>query len=318
MDPVVKKILIIASAFVLVGGILMVAAITIVGFNWGALNTRLPDEEKSYTYDITGVNALSISDVSSDIIIVPSDGDQIKITCFENANETYDIKLADNGTLRVNNLTSKQWYRFIGINFNNQKRCLTISVPKKLLGPVDASTVSGNINLSNLNLSDALTISTTSGEINLKDVVSNKEISVSSVSGSIKLEKTSTNSDMKLETASGDTKVTSSQVAGNLSCNSISGTINLMDTIMKGNVSLESTSGNIVFINLIGNDIFIKTISSDVAGKIIGDSNNYSITANTVSGDKNLPRSGNGNQLLNVSTTSGDIDIEFITEKTSN
>ncbi|MBK5244177.1 MAG: hypothetical protein JJE18_03950 [Eubacteriaceae bacterium] len=37
----------------------------------------------------------------------------------------------------------------------------------------------------------------------------------------------------------------------------------------------------------------------------------YAIKADTVSGDKNLPFSTNGNKLLNASTTSGDIDIAF-------
>jgi len=152
--------------------------------------------------------------------------------CFENKNEYYDIKLSGDGHLSINYFTPKRWYEYIGFNLGNQKRTLTVSVPAKFMGAVSASTVSGDITMSNLGLSEALVVSTTSGEIGLKDIVASGQSSVSSVSGK-------------------------------------------------------------------------------VSGNILGDSKDYTIKATTVSGDKNLPLSTNGNKLLNVSTTSGDIDIYF-------
>ena len=231
--------------------------------------------------------------------------------CFENKNEYYDIKLSGDGHLSINYFTPKRWYEYIGFNFDNQKRTLTVSVPAKFMGAVSASTVSGDITMSNLGLSEALVVSTTSGEIGLKDIVASGQSSVSSVSGNIELEKMNINGDLNLGTTSGSTDVSSTQIAGNMSLKSISGDLKAVKTSVKSNASLKSTSGEVEFRDLSGNDISMSTISGNVSGNILGDSKDYTIKATTVSGDKNLPLSTNGNKLLNVSTTSGDIDIYF-------
>lgn len=312
MNSVTKRLLIIAGALIIVGTVLGATAITMVGFNWESLSTRLPYEEKSYTYDLkSGVTALSVSDVSSDVIFVSSNDDFIKINCFENENESYDIKLSEDGHLSVNYFKPKRWYEYIGFNFNHQKRTLTVSVPAKFTGTVGASTVSGDITMSNLGLSDALVVNTTSGEITLKDIAASGQTSMTSVSGNIELDKMNINGDLKLGTTSGDTDISSSQIAGNLSLKSISGDLNAMKTRVNGNASLKSTSGEVEFKDLTSNNISISTISGNVSGNILGDSKDYTIKADTVSGNKNLPLSANGNKLLNVSTTSGDIDISF-------
>ena len=231
--------------------------------------------------------------------------------CFENKNEYYDIKLSGDGHLSINYFTPKRWYEYIGFNLGNQKRTLTVSVPAKFMGAVSASTVSGDITMSNLGLSEALVVSTTSGEIGLKDIVASGQSSVSSVSGNIELEKMNINGDLNLGTTSGSTDVSSTQIAGNMSVKSISGDEKAVKTSVKGNVIFKNTSGDVEFKDLSGNDISISTISGKVSGNILGDSKDYTIKATTVSGDKNLPLSTNGNKLLNVSTTSGDIDIYF-------
>jgi len=137
----------------------------------------------------SGITALSVNDVSSDVIFVSSTDDFIKINCFENKKESYDIKLTANGHLSINYFTAKRWYEYIGINFGNQKRTVTVSVPAKFMGAVSTSTVSGDITMSNLGLSDALVVSTTSGEIALTDIMASGQSAATSVSGNIELEK---------------------------------------------------------------------------------------------------------------------------------
>ncbi|KNZ40703.1 DUF4097 family beta strand repeat-containing protein [Acetobacterium bakii] len=310
MNSITKKLLIVAGALIILGTALGITATTMVGFNWASLGTRQqPYEEKSYTYDLAGITDLSVSDVSADVIFVSSNEDAIKIDCYENEKEYYDINVSANGQLRVNYSSHKRWFEFIGINFHSPERTLTVSVPSKFTGAVNASTVSGDITMSKLGLSEALAVSTTSGEISLNDIVAAGKSSAASVSGDIELKAIKINGDLKLSTTSGSSKVSSAQIAGDLSLNSISGDDDLEKTTVENNVSLESTSGKVVFNDLIGNDISISTISGDVSGNIIGDPNTYSIKANTVSGDINLPPSANGTKLLDISTTSGDIDI---------
>jgi len=314
MNSITKTILIVAGVLMLVGTALGLTATAMVGFNWASLSTRQqPYEEKSYTYDSAGITALSVSDVSSDVIFVSSNEDAIKIDCFENEQEYYDINVSADGQLRVNYSSHKRWFEFIGINFHSPERTLTVSVPAKFTGAVNASTVSGDITMSKLSLKEALTVGTTSGEISLKNIVAGGQSSATSVSGDIELEVIKINGALKLGTTSGSTEVSSAQVAGNLSLTSISGDEDLEKTTVENNVSLESTSGVVTFNDLTGNDISISTVSGDVSGNIIGDPNTYSIKASSVSGDIKIPPSANGAKRLDVSTTSGDIDIDFKT-----
>lgn len=309
MKPIIKKA-IIASA-VVVGSVLAFNAFGIVGFSQNALYSFFPYPVNSSTYDLSEIKNLSVNDINSDVFIIPWNEDHIRISYYANQPDLYDINRSENGNLNVSHIPSEQWDPINGLFFINQNRSLTIAIPRKFIGQVDVSTVSGNITLSYLDLSDALNLNTTSGEIYLKAITADGAISSTSVSGGLDLKKIRTNSNLKIATTSGGVEIASSQVAGELSFNSISNDLILLDTKIDSKVSLNNKSGSLEFSQLVADDLFMKTISGNISGTIIGEPNNYSITANTVSGNINLPPSGIGNQELDVSTISGNINIEF-------
>ena len=76
---------------------------------------------------------------------------------------------------------------------------------------------------------------------------------------------------------------------------------------------LKTASGNVDFIKLAANNISITTLSGNIQGSILGDPANYTITADSLSGKVDVPSSSNGKNKIDLSTSSGNIDVKFTT-----
>lgn len=313
MESNKKIIMLVAGGLIIIGVVIALLAFILVGFNWNSFSSSLPDEQKSYSYDLASVSSLAISELDADVIIVGTDDDKIKITCYENKKDTYTIDLQANGNLNIQRSVYKHWYEYIGFNISNQKRTLTVAVPRKFTGQVEASTMSGNLDLTGFESLDAVSTSTASGGINLKNVIVANHIKASTMSGNFDLTNLHAGKDMDLDTSSGEIQFTNGKIDGNLSISSLSGNIDLADTNIKGDSSFENSSGKVNFNRLTTNNISISTLSGDVQGSILGDPANYTITADSLSGKIDIPNSGKGKNTVDISTSSGNIKIEFIT-----
>ena len=305
-----KIIMLVAGGLIIIGLVIALLAFALVGFNWNSFNTSLPDEEKIYSYDLASVSSLTVSELDTDIIIVGSDDDKIKITCYENKKDAYTIQQQANGNLNIKRSLSKHWYEYIGFNISNQKRALTVTVPRKFTGEVEASTMSGNLNLTGFESLNAVRTSTASGQITLKNLITN-HIKASTMSGNFDLANLHSGKDMSLETSSGEIQFNNGKIDGNLSISSLSGNIDLVDTSIKGDGSFKNSSGRVTFTRLAANNVSISTLSGDVQGSILGDPANYRITADSLSGNIDIPDSGNGKNAFDISTSSGNIEIQF-------
>ena len=155
-----KIIMLVAGGLIIIGLVVSLLAFALVGFNWNAFNANLPDEQKSYTYDLAGVSSLTLSELDADVLIVGTDEDKIEITCYENKKDAYTIDLLANGNLSIKRSLYKHWYEYIGFNFPNQKRTLTVTIPRKFTGAIEAATMSGNLDLTNFDTLDAVSTST--------------------------------------------------------------------------------------------------------------------------------------------------------------
>lgn len=311
MESNKKIIMLVAGGLIIIGVVIALLAFALVGFNWNSFNTSLPDEQKSYSYDLASVSNLTISELDADVIIVGTDDDKIKITSFENKKDAYTIDLQANGNLNVNRSVYKHWYEYIGFNISNQKRTLTIAVPQKFTGQIEASTMSGNLDLSGFESLDAVGASTASGQITLKNVIVANQIKASTMSGNFDLANLHASKDVDLNTSSGEIQFNTGKIDGNLSISSLSGNIDLADINIKGDGAFENSSGKVNFNRLAANNVSISTLSGDVQGSILGDPANYKITADSLSGRIDIPNSGNGKIAVDISTSSGNIAIEF-------
>ncbi|WKY44411.1 DUF4097 family beta strand repeat-containing protein [Eubacteriaceae bacterium ES2] len=311
MQSIKKIIMLIAGGLIILGLVIVFLAFALAGFNWHSFNTALPDEEHIYSYDLAGVSSLSVSELDAEVLIVGSDEDNIKITCSENKKDAYGIQLHANGELDINRSFYKHWYEYIGFNISNKKRTLTVSVPRSFSGEVDVNTMSGDLDLNNFDGINALNISTSSGQITITNVTANDYIKASTMSGDFALDTLHTGNEIELETSSGEIQVSNGEIAGNMTVSSLSGNIDLSDTQINGDSSFNSSSGEVRLNLFSAKNISVTTLSGDVEGRILGDPGNYTITADSLSGTINIPQSANGKNTFDMSTSSGNIDIEF-------
>lgn len=291
---------------ILIGIMLLATA----GSNWTSFITGRPYTEKIYAYDLAAVSDLSVNARSCNVFFVGSDDDSIKISCLKSEASSYDIELSETGSLSIAYQTNVQ-FDASGINWGAQNRYLIISIPKGFTGTVNASSSSGTIAASKLELSGALTFNSTSGKQKLTDLVIHKQAAFETLSGDIEIEKGRLNSDSKFSTQSGISRIVSTQIAGNFSVISGSGSMNLNDTKANGDVSMQSGSGTIEFSDLGSNNIYITTGSGDISGSILGNSDNYSVVTEAQNQTESQPSSANGDKILEVSTKSGNINIHF-------
>jgi DUF4097 and DUF4098 domain-containing protein YvlB len=303
--------MLVAGGLIILGLMIAFLAFALAGFNWNSFNTDLPDEEHIYDYNLADVSSLSVSDLDTDVLIVGTDEDNITITCSENKKDAYTIQLQANGELNIKRSFYKHWYEYIGFNINHKKRTLTVAVPRSFSGEVTVDTMSGDLDLNNFDDLDAVNISTASGQITIKNVTTNHNVEASTMSGDFELDTLHTGEEVTLETSSGEIQLSNGEIAENMTVSSLSGNIDLSDTRVSGDSSFDSSSGEVRLNYFDAKNISITTLSGDVEGLILGDPGNYTITADSLSGTINIPPSANGKNAFDLSTSSGNIDIEF-------
>lgn len=190
---------------------------------------------------------------------------------------------------------------------------ITANIPLSLLGGISMSTTSGDIILDQVE-SDAA-ISTTSGDILLEGLAGYG--SLSTTSGDISIKKLTGSCDMS--TTSGD--ILLGQAGGDMELTTTSGDI----TIKKGQGSfLANTTSGDILLDLWEGDFSASTTSGDVDLKLPRDGS-FTIDFDTVSGGCDTffndqlnfdnkgkqvwGKYGNGDHIIEVSTTSGDLWI---------
>ncbi len=234
-------------------------------------------------FDLQGIDDINISTVSTDIRIIPEDRDDIKVYfhgTIASSNEIVSPELIteiQNNTLQIE-IDHKN---LISLGFYSSNLNLDIYIPNEYTKNIDVKTTSADIDLGILDI---------------------KDISVKSVSGDIKAE--------SLYTKKSNFKSTS-------------GEIKLRD--FKGGIDAKTTSGDLyIDFKALENDVYMNSISGDIELKLPNNSEFY-LESKSLSGDiecdfpisiqgkhsdKNVNgRVGQGNNKVNASTTSGDIEI---------
>lgn len=310
MKSLTRTLLIVAGALIGTGFVLALVGFAIGGFSWNALNTAGPYDEKSQSYNAAEVSGITVDAKGCDVVLVGTDADEIKITYYENKNGTWNLEKSADGKLSAEYQSSRDWFN-LSFGLTTGERAITIAVPAKYAGTIEAVAASGDVDASKLQLAKELTLSSASGSLKLTDVSANGKIAADAKSGDIDAKNISANNDLDLTASSGSVTLTSGRITGNLTMLANSGDLKVTQTNADGKISLGAQSGGVSVKALSGNDIDLEAGSGDVRGSIIGKATDFTITANANSGDQNIGNSTGGSKHLNVSTNSGDIEIEF-------
>jgi len=310
---VIAVTLIIASVAIGIGAYILYES----GFNAGDLRTNLNKFFNGNDFSLNLGNAVPVSENKEfalgnkkdivietsigQLIITENDGDTIKMSLEGDIPSKYEktyLEITDTDEeLKIFALEEINSLGSFGLNDYNLT--INLSIPKKYVGNLDISTVSGENSVTGLELS-SLDVSSVSGDITLQD----------GKYGSLKFYNVSGNvfayseaGKAQGESVSGNMTLTS--VNEGISLKSVSGNIKATIAALKGKATADSVSGEIEIVLLDSSKISYKL--STLSGKLTVDDGGAVQT-----GEKSMTKTVAGtDRFIDASTVSGNIKIKY-------
>ncbi len=280
----------IAGIFIVTGILLCTLMLSVNGFDISAFNTESERVKKEYKISRDSAINLTIETRDNDIILKKTKESEIKVTCYESEELTYDIINAElDKNLKISEKDNRKWYQKIDVNFGVQETPLIVEIPDKNWEKVKISTSSGDIKLFDFSSGD-FSIETMSGNITAFDMNTTK-LNIGASSGDINIKNYFITEELTIDTSSGETNI-SEGYANDMKIVSSSGDIRLSETS-----SIESR---------------IETSSGNIIGRILNYNGTIKFIAESQSGDVFVPSTDkDGEKLFSAVTKSGDIMISY-------
>ena len=354
-----KKFWIIVLIIILISIVISLSKLLILAIEKGGnfMIWNIEEVEKSSSnirkdekIEMSNINDLSINVKSSDVKLILTDEEQLRVVQYSNKeiDDSKIVKINKKDTsIEVSEPKLNVWFNFN--IFNIHRIAYDIYIPKSYKNNLELTSASGDIYLEdeielknikfslasgNINIckkinAEDINIKMVSGDIIFNEVVA-KDVILESVSGDINLKGNLNSDKIEIKSTSGDIDTTDIE-AKDVKIKTVSGSIETKK--VKSDINIESTSGDIEIETLIG-ESNLSTTSGDISindFNILKDSNisstsgdlkiylnkesNCNINTKTVSGDVNLPDGKNviGNEpynILKLNTTSGNINIK--------
>ena len=326
MKKAVKISLIAAGTAAAAGFVLMMVVCIATGFNpFGSEDTAY--ETKIYNIEDKFSN-IEIDDVSYSIEIKPSDDGKCRIECEENNKITHDVQVKGY-TLCVDFKDKRKWYEKILPRINSDSwgtRSMTVYLPENEYEKLNVDTVSGDIIVEKGFTFTEGVLDNTSGDVYCKAFFT-KDLTAESTSGDVNLSDIKAQS-IRAESTSGEIDIAASEVTGKIICDSTSGSVTLSVVNAKdisaestsgevelnyvkasGEISIDTTSGEITLDKVDAKNIEIDSTSGSVTGTILSPKR---FITDTTSGDVNVPRYDDCEDVCEIDTTSGNIDVKVM------
>lgn len=229
---------------VIIGGIIIVCGLFIIITNLRDFNIKGKverGEQAVETYNAAELEKLTIESSSTNIKLLPTDDNEIKLKFYNSANKSLDLSNYVAGNLSGRELTlevhsTKKWFSL----FDFTSETLEVSLPSELLDKLTVESKSGNIEANEIHTLDSVNLEAYSGNVEVANS-DTAQFKVSTKSGNIKLEQVNTD-EIELEASSGNVKLTSF-TAETLSAETKSGNITVKGDA--ASVNMEASSGNI-------------------------------------------------------------------------
>ena len=135
----------------------------------GCSNSSEPFEEKNYTPD-THINEINLDVHDREIEVSLSEDEQTHIQYYENSKEYYDISISDENILTMTSANDKEWIDYIGTKSSAENRKISLLIPDTLLENLTLSTTNEDISLSALTVTGSISISSNGGNINFTNL----------------------------------------------------------------------------------------------------------------------------------------------------
>lgn len=281
-------------------------------FSTESIDTLKSSNEAEYTVKVADANTIKIELVSEEVEVFVSSEEDIRIVQVT----SYNLKEEDRLRVKTSGKTLTINKKKINYSFNflhglNRSETITVYIPKSFSKELEIKTVSGSIDVQNLQL-EKIRCSSTSGYIRIEDLQTEEELRSNSVSGDIILNQVNSNL-IDINTTSG--RIESYKVAGETIKNTTtSGNVEFMGTCNK--FKHNTTSGNLeASFNKMFKEATISSVSGDVNIEI-HENDGFKVEYDTVSGDLTSKFSLDNYMYkkdiakIIVKTTSGNLNIE--------
>jgi len=282
------------AAFITAGIILAVT---------GNIALAVEQIDESKTFEAQGINKIYVDLVSTDIKVIPTDEEEITVHLYGEVSTNKDMELPSlvayqsGDELRIEIIQKKMI--FFGINIWRTK--LDIYIPEDSIEVFKADTTSSDMDVSTLKVNE-FEFNSVSGDFKGESLSAN-DIKLKSTSGDISLNDYT--GDVDVDLISGDAVLENGGQNENIKIGTVSGDI-YIEQEDASNINVRVTSGDIE-INLSEDAQFflnVKTVSGHIE-------NTFPIKI-TSSGRRNLEGVvGSGEKQIDVSTTSGDISLNY-------
>lgn len=269
----------------------------------GNLSIAVEQIDESKTFNTDEISEIYIDMVSTDINIIPTDEDEIRVHFYGEVSTNRKreipslVAYRSGDELHIEIIQPKTI--LIGISIWRTK--LDIYIPEDSIEVLKADTISSDTSVNNLKV-DEFDLGTVSGDFKGESLFA---------------------SDLRLNSISGD--ISLKEYKGDIDINNISGDVVLEGGRQNDNIEVVTVSGDVYIEQEDSSNMNIRTISGGVEINLSEDAQFY-LKATTVSGDIETRFSikiissgrrdlegmvGNGEKEINVGTTSGDINIDY-------
>jgi len=309
--------LIIAVFLVLAGGIIFGGVMTMLKWDFTKLSTSTYETNTHIIEE--DFQAIQVACDTADITFVPAE--TASVVCYERANETHSVTVAD-GSLVIEMQDTRKWYEHIGINFGTPK--ITVYIPEGEYGALSVKASTGDVEIAKEFQFESIAVSTSTGTVkNQASALGRMQISTST--GGIRVEGVRAG-EIDLSVSTGKIIGTAVVCEGNVGVRVSTGAVRLTDVTCKNvtssgstgsmimqNViaaekfSIERSTGDVQFDGCDAAEIFVETDTGDVSGTLLSEK---VFLTETDTGTVNVPKSVTGGRC-EVKTDTGDIHIQI-------
>ena len=315
------------KAWITVGIVLMVMGLTVFtvamvsnGFEFAKLGTV---RYETNTHEIKDeFSKISIDISTANIILLPSEDGKCRVECYEEEKIKHTVSVKD-GTLSIVSVDEREWYDYIGINFDSAK--ITVYLPKNEYESLTIRESTGRVTIPSLFTFGSIDIKTSTGDVDCLASVKS-EMKITTSTGGINLEKLTAGA-LSLEVTTGRVTVSDVSCEGDISVKVSTGDCILTNTSCKklssigstGDVTLEKviasesffikrSTGDVHFVSSDAADIFVKTDTGYVKGSLL--TKKVFITDSST-GKINVPKTTEGGKC-EIITDTGDITLNVL------
>ncbi len=260
-----------------------------------SISDKMKYERKELEVDPVNIEKIVTATFNSNVILLPTDSDKIKITYYENKYIKYNHQTEGNILTFEGKKTSSSPFRWL-LFWGN--KTITIEIPNNLVLNYYIKTSNGRMEAHHLEVAD-LEFRTSNSSIEISDMESQNDIIMYTSNGSVYFKDIKADDMVDIRTSNGSIDLN-----------------NVVSKIIKGN----SSNGKIVFKGITSNDITLRTSNGRIDGTVVGINGDYAKYMRTSNGhvtidgsrvDKNYQTDKDKNKKINFSTSNGSIELEF-------